>query len=184
MIALVSMLMASYSAHALPFGCENITMSLPLDGTSVLVSDVSAQDIPGNGLGDAVVLAWLQSDVSTYNNNNHKTLSAPISGVDFGTGDNGVVNVTGYEYAVLHYGKGPGGKGQGGGLVAVDLNGLTGVQTFDLSGSGPNGNGGLSFIRLYNASGGQTVPDGGSTVALFGIGLFGVGMLRRKLFQN
>src|SRR4051812_25635643 len=115
----------------------NITMSLPLGGGSTLVNDVSAQDIPGNGLGDATVFAWLQSDINTYNSNLSGDLPAPTANLT--SYDGGSIPVLAGDYLVLHYGKGPGGLGQGGGLVALYFD-APGTYVVPADGSGPNGN--------------------------------------------
>jgi hypothetical protein len=85
------------------------------------------------------------------------------------------VSLTGFAYAVLHYGKGPGGAGEGGGIVFMSLNGMTGNYTFAGTGSGPNGFGGLSSIRLFGST---SVPDGGSMVTLLGAALLCLGAAR------
>ncbi len=125
---------------------------------------------------------FLGSDVSLYNSSFGTSLLAPtfdgyanyenLSGAT-------TVSLTGFAYAVLHYGKGPGGAGKGGGIVFLSLSGMTGNYTFAANGSGPNGFGGLSSIRLFAADGSATVPDGGATVAMLGTALLGLGAMRR-----
>jgi hypothetical protein len=158
----------------------NVTMSLPLGAGSTLVNDVSAQDIPGNGLGDATVFAWLQSDISIYNNNLSGHLAAPTTTLtSFDNLNSGLaIPVVAGDYLVLHYGKGPGGQGQGGGLVALYFD-AAGTYTVPANGSGPNGNGGISFARLWDH--GNQVPDGGSSLALLGIALSGLGLVYRRV---
>jgi hypothetical protein len=155
----------------------NITMSLPLGAGSTLVNDVSAQDIPGNGLGDATVLAWLQSDINTFNNNLNGDLPAPTTDLTSFDGG-GTIQVAAGDYLVLHYGKGPGGQGQGGGLVALYFD-AAGTYAIPSNGSGPNGNGGLSFARLWDH--GTQIPDGGTTVALLGMALSALGLAYRQV---
>jgi hypothetical protein len=159
-------------------GTINVTMSLPLGAGSTLVNDVSAQDIPGNGLGDATVFAWLHSDISTYNSNLSGDLPAPTTGLT--SYDGGSIPVEAGDYLVLHYGTGPGGQGQGGGLVALYFD-AAGTYAIPDNGSGPNGNGGLSFARLWDHTTGPTpgVPDGGTTWAMLGAGLAAVGVFGR-----
>ena len=119
----------------------------------------------------------LVTDIGLYNSFFGTNLPAPVF-AGFGDFNPGPVDLTGFAYAVLHYGKGRGGAGQGGGIVFIDLSGMTGNFTFPAIGSGLNGFGGLSSIRLF--TGGSTaVPDSGSTVALLGAAMTGVGLLRR-----
>jgi hypothetical protein len=94
------------------------------------------------------------------------------------------VDITGFDYAVLHYGKGRGGAGQGGGIVFYYLNGMTGNFLFPALGLGPNGFGGLSSIRLFGGGGGQQVPEGGATVMLLGVALCGLVFARRLMLNR
>jgi hypothetical protein len=158
----------------------NVTMSLPLGAGSTLVNDVSAQDIPGNGLGTATVFAWLQSDINTYNSNLSGNLPAPSTGLSEYSG--GTIPVTAGDYLVLHYGKGPGGIGQGGGLVALYFD-ADGTYVVPANGSGPNGNGGISFARLWDHTTTGKVPDSGTTAALLAIALPGLALLRRRILS-
>ena len=124
---------------------------------------------------------FLVSDIGLYNNYYGASLGTPTFD-GYGNYDSlsgaTTVSLTGFDYAVLHYGKGSGGVGKGGGIVFMNLNGMTGNYTFAGTGSGPNGFGGLSSIRLF-AGGSTRVPDGGATVALLGSALLGLGVLRR-----
>jgi hypothetical protein len=87
--------------------------------------------------------------------------------------DNEDVDVTGYSYAVIHYGSGRGGS-SGGGIAFFSI---TGDGTFDFpdNGSGPNGFGGFSSLDLF-----KSVPDSGTTIALLGVALCAIGAARRK----
>ena len=60
--------------------------------------------------------------------------------------------------------------------------GWTGTQTLELTGFWPD-QGAISHVSLYGGSVEQTpgVPDGGSSVAMLGLGLCGVAWLRRRL---
>jgi VPDSG-CTERM motif len=60
------------------------------------------------------------------------------------------------------------------------LNGMTGNFTFANMGSGPNGFGGISSIRLF-AGESNSVPDHGATVALLGAAVLILEVLRRSL---
>jgi hypothetical protein len=165
------------SAHATPITTPiNITMSLPLNGTSTLVGDVQAQNIPGNGLGSANVLSWLQLDVSTYDSNLGMSLVAPPNNSTYTAEGDNSVTVDAGDYLVLHYGAGQGGSSSGG-LVALYF-ATTTDYSVPQNGSGPNGFGGISFVSLYT-SGTTTVPDGGSTIFLLGAALTGLAILFR-----
>ena len=91
------------------------------------------------------------------------------------------VDVTGFDYAVVHYGAGKGGtKGSGGGVAFFQISG-DGFVTFPQSGSGPNGFGGISSLDLFKCEGDHNVPDSGATVMLLGSALTGLGLARRYL---
>ena len=66
------------------------------------------------------------------------------------------IDVTGFDYAVIHYGKGTNGASSGGGIVFYYLNGMTGNFLFPANGLGPNGFGGISSVRLF---GGSPIPS-------------------------
>ena len=87
----------------------------------------------------------------------------------------------GFDYAVLHYGVGNGGKpGSGGGVELFYLNGES-EFTFPFIGTGPNGFGEFSSLTLFkgdNRNG--SVPDGGSTLMLLGTALGLIAAARRR----
>jgi protein with PEP-CTERM/exosortase system signal len=60
-----------------------------------------------------------------------------------------------------------------------DISGWNGMETIDLRGFWPDG-GAISHVSIYTP-GGTRVPDGGSTLALLGLALTSIGLLRRKL---
>ena len=127
----------------------------------------------------------LVSDVGRYETYSMTDLPDPVfSGYanykDLDKNGNQAVSLTGFDYAVLHYGSGKDGS-PGGGIVFYYLNGMTGNYTFPANGLGPNGNGGISSIRLFVGSN-TSVPDGGTSVMLMGIALTGVALLRRFVF--
>jgi hypothetical protein len=100
-------------------------------------------------------------------------------GVNVFDAPSGPVNLTGFLYAVVHYGVGDGGvSGSGGGVAFFQI--TNNSDTFPQTGSGPNGFGGISRVDLF---GGTRVPDGGATVMLLGGTLAGLGLLRRYLRQ-
>jgi protein with PEP-CTERM/exosortase system signal len=91
------------------------------------------------------------------------------------------VDVTGFDYAVVHYGAGKGGtKGSGGGVAFFQISG-DGFVTFPANGSGPNGKGGISSLDLFKCEEDHNVPDSGATVMLLGSALTGLGLARRYL---
>jgi hypothetical protein len=88
------------------------------------------------------------------------------------------VDLTGFCYAVVHYGVGQGGvPGSGGGVAFFQI--TNDLDTFPQNGSGPNGFGGISSVDLFRCVPG--VPDGGPTVMLLGAALTGLGLVRRYL---
>ena len=89
----------------------------------------------------------------------------------------GAGGLTGFDYAVLHYGSGQGGT-PGGGVEFFALNGAS-KYTFPDNGTGPNGNGGFSSLTLFKGDR-SSVPDGGSTVMLLGAALGLIAAARRK----
>jgi hypothetical protein len=89
--------------------------------------------------------------------------------------------LAGFDYAVLHYGKGPSGIGSGGGVALYYLNAAN-EYIFPAIGTGPNGLGGFSSLTLFKGDDiPKSVPDDGSGVMLFGAALGRIAMLRRKL---
>jgi hypothetical protein len=88
------------------------------------------------------------------------------------------VDLTGFCYAVVHYGVGEGGiQGSGGGVAFFQI--TNNSDTFPQNGDGPNGFGGISRVDLFACTPG--VPDGGATVMLLGAALTGLGLVRRYL---
>jgi hypothetical protein len=87
------------------------------------------------------------------------------------------IDLLGYCYAVVHYGAGPNGT-EGGSLeffsIMEDANPST--YLFPQIGAGNGGLGGISSVRLF-----PCVPDGGTTVALLGMAMAGLGTVRRFL---
>jgi hypothetical protein len=166
-------------AVAAPARATLINITNNLGSPASLVADFDKGLI--GGLGDQQLATWLSNEVSVYNTyiNPGADLAAPVGlGVSF-SGLNSI-DLTGYSYAVIHYGRGPGGIGQGGGVLVWFLNNMSGPFQFDLNGSGVNGFGGISFVRLYGP-GGATVPEGGLTIGLLGLAFVGMAMARRKL---
>jgi len=87
------------------------------------------------------------------------------------------VDLTGFCYAVVHYGVGEGGvSGSGGGVAFFQI--TNNLDTFPQDGSGPNGFGGISSVDLFKCAG---VPDSGTTAMLLGGALAGLALGRRYL---
>jgi hypothetical protein len=91
------------------------------------------------------------------------------------------VDLTGFSYAVVHYGAGPGGT-PGGGIAFFQI--TNNSDTFPQIGSGPNGFGGISSVDLFQSTGAPGVPDGGATVMLLGAALGVLGVTRRLLTRR
>lgn len=111
-----------------------------------------------------------------------------VSLLDSSTPGTGVATIVGWDYLFVKY------DGPNAGAIIYFLNGasFTPAATIaDLGGINdglpktqtpkydPEWKGGISGWTAYGAH--HSVPDGGSTLALIGIGLTGLGLLRRKL---
>ena len=85
------------------------------------------------------------------------------------------------EYIVVHYGKGSGGSNPGGSWEFFSVNpGFTSdtLPAFgNVGGADSFATGGISSIRVFA----PRVPDGGTTVTLFGLALSSLGAMRRYL---
>jgi hypothetical protein len=168
----------SLAASAIPIEIPGTGQDIPKNGTG-----------PGGGNGNSPADDFfrLQSVINSFNlaNPGH-TLPTPVLAGDLvGNGNADQFaggGLSGFEYAVVHYGAGNGGtQGSGGGVEVFFLNGASSF-TFPSNGTGQNGFGGFSSIVLFD-SGPVThsVPDGGTTVLLLGAALSGLALLRRRL---
>ena len=99
---------------------------------------------------------------------------------DFDPKDGLTIDVMPGAYLVLHYGKGKGGTGKGGGLEAWLVAGGETQVTVPADGSSEFGHGGISSIREFCPPG-THVPDSGTTAILLGSALTGLGLVRRYL---
>lgn len=170
------LVLVAAACFAFPALSSATIINISTNSTSTaLVGDIPFTDLPNNN--PTSNFNALVSDVSRYETYSATNLPDPVY-AGYGDYSPGTVSLTGFDYAVLHYGKGPNGATPGGGIVFYYLNGMTGNYAFPTNGLGPNGFGGLSSIRLF-VGGPTTVPDGGTTVMLMGIALAGVALLRR-----
>ena len=176
-LALLAVIVAlCVSASAVHADLINITIdpNTGLPATDVSIGNLVDHNVPA-------FFDFAESDVTMFNNFAGTNLPAPIFAGYADYDDNpGPFDITGFDYAVLHYHRGPGGISQGGGVEVFYLNGMTGDFTFNEFGLGPNGRGRLMCLTLFAGSPGQ-VPDAGSTVALLGVSLSGLAFARRFL---
>ena len=93
--------------------------------------------------------------------------TAVLGGADTGNDPSGSVNVTGWTWLYAKY---------GGDAHVWYVGDLTGLQTVPLNNVGGQGQ---SHYALYNP-GTVQVPDGGATLGLLGLGMLGLGYLRRR----
>lgn len=129
------------------------------------------------GLGDADVGNWLLGLVNAYNGTHDPDLptvaidSTPDVSVNFSNGPKSfALNVSDYDYLVIHWG------GQRGGVVqAFYLGGEPdgAVQTFNSPANG------ISFYRYYGPDKPHNVPDSGTAFALLGAAMVGIGSVVR-----
>jgi hypothetical protein len=165
----------SFAANAIPIEVPGMGQDIPKNGTGK--NGANGDNEPNN-------FFRLQTVISAYNAAHPGSpLPTPIetgflipnnqSNDTFANG-----GLSGFDYAVIHYGAGSGGThGSGGGVEVFFLNGASSF-TFPANGTGQNGFGGFSSITLFDA---LPVPEGGTTVLLLGAALSAFGLLRRKL---
>ena len=159
--------------------CAGLTSAAQAIPIVVNLSAPPVGDIPKNGTG-------IGGGNSNNAENNFFRLEnfladnniegAPIFDGAFPGSTNDDVDVTGFAYAVIHYGSGRGGT-PGGGIAFFSIMG-DGTFSFPDTGLGPNGLGGFSSLDLFICEPHQ-VPDGGATAVLLGAALAGIGLLRR-----
>jgi VPDSG-CTERM motif len=157
------------SSKATPYEIPGVGQDIPKNGTGTG---------GGNGNDPSDDFTRLQTVLGSFAN----SLPTPVyAGYDSNLSSADVTgnDLSGYDYAVLHYGAGNGGtQGSGGGVEVFYLDGAANFD-FPSDGTGLNGYGGFSSIVLFK--GAPSVPDGGTTVLLLGLGISGFGLLRRKL---
>jgi hypothetical protein len=140
------------------------------------VTGLPASDVNKGLLGDNSPLTnfnFLLGQIDLYNTFHGTSLQDPTFSGYF-DGSSNIVDLTGFDYAVIHYGKGPGGTGQGGGVEFFYLNGMNGNYIFPAMGLGPNGVGGFSSIRLFSIDGVVPTPENGTTLLLLGVAVAGL----------
>ena len=136
---------------------------------------------PGNGDDRDSNFFRLTSYIAA--NPSFGSLGTPINtpeepGVNVFNAPSGAVDLTGFCYAVVHYGVGDGGvPGSGGGVAFFQI--TNNSDTFPQSGSGPNGFGGISRVDLFACV--PAVPDSGTSAILLGTALTGLALGRRYL---
>jgi hypothetical protein len=169
-------------AIAICIGLTSIASANPINISMDPSTGLPATDVDKGLLGSNSPQAnfdFLVGQIGLYNSFNGASLQNPTFAGYF-DGSSNTVSLTGFDYAVIHYGKGPGGQGQGGGVEFFYLNGMTGNFTFSANGLGTNGYGGFSSIRLFSIGGnGTSVPEGGATAMLLGIAAVGLVGARR-----
>jgi hypothetical protein len=176
-VALIVTAVLAIAASLAKANTINITIN---PNTGLPANDIDFGLLPNND--PTSNFKALVTNVGLYETFSGMNLSDPVftgfANYENINGNPSPVSITGFDYAVLHYGTGPGGAGQGGGIVFYYLNGMTGNFTFPADGSGPNGFGGLSSIRLFAGTPPGTTPESGTTVLLLGVGLLGIGLTR------
>jgi hypothetical protein len=167
----------SLAASAIPIEIPGTGQDIPLQGTG------QPPGVNGNSPQDDFFR--LQNVINAYNlANPGSQLPTPVfAGDSVGNGNANQYaggGLSGFEYAVAHYGAGPGGT-PGGGVEVFFLNGASSF-TFPSNGTGQNGFGGFSSIVLFDSVPvTRAVPDGGTTVLLLGAALSGLALFRRRL---
>lgn len=102
-------------------------------------------------------------------------------------GANSFTTASGYDYVVFHFGNGQAGEAgndpdEDGWWAAWYLGGESSTFSLPQEGDPLQNVGGFSSARYFNGTT-TTVPDGGSTFLAFGIGLLGLGGVRRFLLK-
>jgi hypothetical protein len=174
---------SAFSTLAVTVTPTDVTLTLPLNSSSMLVNDIQANALHdfGPGLSPAAQLNWLQQDVAQYDLNFGQTLVPPPAQMGTGEETDGSVAVMAGDYLVLHYGSGPGGSPSGG-IVGLFFD-TSGTYDIPQNGSGPNGFGGISFATLFVGSS-EEIPDGGSTAVLLGSSLLAIGLMKQSRFSR
>jgi hypothetical protein len=118
--------------------------------------------------GSTVVTINGQTNTITRSMNNFGTLAPAVFALN-GTGTSIDLGTVGYAYLLAKY------DGPNYGSEVWDISGRTGIIKIPATGGGY----GLSGWTLFTPGSGQSVPDGGATVALLGVALGGLSAIRR-----
>jgi hypothetical protein len=170
-----ALLFSSVSVWALNTPIELWPSSVPYPGLS-------------SSLGDTQVHDWLNDVINNYNTVEGTSLPTLLPGsvslvpADYSQsgGFLSVTGLSGYDYIVMHYG-----NKDSDGEKNLDVWYLDGVSsyTFPIPSDYVNDKGkfyGISFVRVYDGSGGS-VPDSSASIALLGISLLALaGIARRR----
>lgn len=137
-------------------------------------------------------LTFLQTVIANWNANPglgsslpDATSAAPVPADNGSLGDiNSFTAPAGYEYVVFHFGAGPAGGGsdkdETGWWSAWYLGGESATFSLPVEGDPAKNLGGFSSASFFNGTT-EKVPDGGTSLLLFGLGLLGLGGAKRWL---
>lgn len=138
---------------------------------------------------------FLRGVVANWNANRLPLLGTPVNTgatpADNGNigGGSSFTTASGYDYVVFHFGNGPAGAGgqnddENGWWAAWYLGGASATFSIPQEGDPLQNVGGFSSANYFNGGGTpRKVPDVGSTFLAFGIGLLGLGGVRRFLLK-
>ena len=179
LIATVASLFIALSASALTIGAPDRTFDITPATSGVFgnSNNVGASDV-GAAFGGTWTNAGERTSVGTDG-----SLTVGLLAGSFGSGDaNGTWSInpafwSTYGSAVISVHVGQGGGDPDYWMFQLPANTLAGTWAYDII---SGGGGGLSNIKLWG-SGTAQVPDGGSTIALLGLGLTLLAIARRKL---
>lgn len=168
------------------------------DGVLSLASNsfYSSFQTPASTANDQVNnFNFLQGVIDNWNANRVPTLNAAVNSGSTADdvasigGASSFTTASGYEYVVFHFGNGQAGAGGGpnnadenGWWAAWYLGGESATFSLPQEGNPLQPVGGFSSARYFNGTP-TTVPDGGSTILALGIGLLGLGGVRRFLLK-
>ena len=140
---------------------------------------------------------FLQGVIDNWNANRSPILPTAVYSVAAANNDSigdtsSFTTAAGYDYVVFHFGNGDAGQtgnegndpNEDGWWSAWYLGGQSAIFSLPQEGNPLEDVGGFSSARYFNATPTtRSVPDGGSTLLAFGIGLLGLGGVRRFLLK-
>ncbi|HKX63397.1 MAG TPA: VPDSG-CTERM sorting domain-containing protein [Verrucomicrobiae bacterium] len=172
-----SLIAASSSALTLTMGDQYMLGTyVPGEPASQMDEEMNVQHLVDLYNGDSAALVF---NGRTFVLDAGASVPAPdLPGVDFVSKDESTdttgIDVSGATYVLAKY------DGPSGGVIVWYVADLTTVD-FQAKAFGKDGTQyGLSHISFFTA-GSPGVPDGGTTLALLGVAVAGMGMLRRRL---